>query len=484
MSLAQASPSSPDRFLSEAAKRPWLRSLLLTLLLLLALALNAVLIAIAPPPDGAVTQFVQFWLVSFLPYLAASLLVVFTRASTGRWQWIELGIILLGALVLRAMLIPVPPNLSHDSWRYLWDARVTLHGFSPYVYAPGDPKLAFLRDFLYDNSRFRNVPTIYPPFAQFIYIVSYVLAPGNLYFFKSLLTLFELTTCVALIFLLKHRGLDSSRVLLYAWCPLPIIEFAIQGHLDAITIMLTMLTLLCNIGTWRGARGITGFLLALATLTKIYPLVLLVVVLRRRDWTLLTVCFATILVGYIPYLILGHGQVFGFFATYASEQTPNGGIVWVFTDWLSRRIGFAGRTVVLIEYALDLLMVGSVALAVLLLRWRERLSIEAGALAVFGVVLAASSHVFPWYTTALLPFVVLLFVPLWTRRAGLSGQGIAVIMAWYLACLSITGYFFRSDWHVYYWSVYAVVVVGLVLAAVIGAMHLRRNIPPNIYETP
>ncbi len=85
--------------------------------------------------------------------------------------------------MLRAMLLPLPPNLSRDSWRYLWDARVTLHGFSPYVYAPVDKALWPLIDnVLFPNSRFRTAPTIYPPGAQGIFLLSYILCTGQLIF--------------------------------------------------------------------------------------------------------------------------------------------------------------------------------------------------------------------------------------------------------------------------------------------------------------
>src|SRR5947207_1018864 len=175
------------------------------------------------------------------------------------------------------MLLPLPPGLSHDSWRYLWDARVTLHGFSPYVYPPGTKVLAALQNtILYTNSRFRDVPTIYPPGAQVVYLLSYLLAPANLYFLKDLFVIFDMATCVALIVLLERKGLDQRRVILYAWCPLPIIEFAIQGNVDVITLTFTILAVLASTNTSIRGRMLTGFLIGLATLTKIYPLLLLV----------------------------------------------------------------------------------------------------------------------------------------------------------------------------------------------------------------
>src|SRR5262249_927255 len=43
------------------------------------------------------------------------------------------GAIVLSALVLRLALVPLPPTLSNDALRYLWDGRVTMAGFNPYT---------------------------------------------------------------------------------------------------------------------------------------------------------------------------------------------------------------------------------------------------------------------------------------------------------------------------------------------------------------
>ncbi|MBV9691000.1 MAG: hypothetical protein JO202_14980 [Ktedonobacteraceae bacterium] len=248
MSVVYTTRSLQKIFQSVSVKRPWLRPLLLCLLLLLAVGINIALRVTALTPNTLITSFMQLWMISFLPYFAACALVLTTRARTGVWQAVELVVLLVGALLLRALLLPVPPVLSHDSWRYVWGARVTLHGYSPYVYAPGDPRFLTLRDFIYDNSRFRNVPTVYPPGAQAIYILSYLIAPSNLFVLKGIFLGFDLVTCIALALLLRRRGLDLSRSVIYAWCPLPIVEFAIQGHVDALTVAFTALTILCAHG--------------------------------------------------------------------------------------------------------------------------------------------------------------------------------------------------------------------------------------------
>jgi hypothetical protein len=476
-------------------KRPWWRILTLCFLCLLSVIIYILLISAAPQRDDLIAPFLHFWMISFLPYFAACAFVLATKPLGGRWRWIELGIILLGAFVLRVMLLPLPPGLSHDSWRYLWDARVTLHGYSPYVYAPGDKTLAALQhSILYTNSRFRNVPTIYPPGAQAIYLVSYLLAPANLYFLKGIFLIFDMVTCIALIVLLGRKGLDQRRFILYAWCPLPIVEFAIQGHVDVITLTFTILAVLS--ASNRSVRGymVTGFLIGLATLTKIYPILLLVVILpggddkntpvmRRIQYhyvPLLASCFATIIAGYLPYFILGHGLVFGFFATYASEQGQNAGVTQQIVHLLGEQLHLSLTKTITLEHIVDVFLIGASSLIVFVQCWRNRMSVEVGALLLFGIVLSISSHVFPWYTTILLLWVPLLVGPFWTRT-GLAGRYLAVIAAWYFCTTVLLGYFFNSgpgnptpDWTMYYRLVYMPVMVVLCVAAVTGVIHLFR----------
>jgi hypothetical protein len=496
------------------------RLLLLCTLLLFATGFNVLLRVTAPPIDSPVTSFVALWLVSFLPYLAACALVLVSKPPAGRQRWIELSIILLGALVLRLIVLPVPPNLSHDAWRYLWDARITLHGYSPYVYVPRDPALVHLRNISFDNSRYRDVPTLYPPGAQAFYLLSYLLAPDNLLVLKSMFVGLDLVTCCALAFLLLSRGLDPARCIIYAWCPLPIIEFAFQGHHEAITIAFTALAFMCASGTWRGSRIVTGFLIAMATLTNIYPILFLPVLLRRgdnlllamttlhtrqvssrswlakvgltyqillgflgmcwRDWALLATCFATVILAYVPYALLGHGQVFGFLTTYTSEPSSNAGSVLLTVRWLGAAIGLSQAATLVLGYGVDLLVVGGMALVVGWLRKLERISVEVAVLLLTGAVFAVSTHLYPWYTIALLPWLALAIGPLWTRKGGVSGKHLAVLVTWYFACISITWYFFfflfftSPTWGVYYLLAYDVTLVGLGIAAVLGLRRLRR----------
>ncbi len=502
------------------------RLLVLVICLAVNIGINVGFLLFPTHEGGPYMPFLLFFVLDFVPYFVACFIVLKLKPQPGRWRFVELGLILVGALVLRAMLLSVNPYLSPDSWRYLWDARVTLLGYSPYATIPENPAFAHLRDTIYAHMAFRNTPTAYPPGAQAIYILSYLIAPSNLVVLKTIFMIFDLVTCAGLAWLLHRRGLDFARAIIYAWCPLPVIDFAIQGHLDVLTVSFMILAVICSLGNWRGSRALTGFLVAMATLTKFYPIVLLVVVMRRRDWVLLGTCFTTIVLAYVPYYILGHGQIFGFIGTYANEHTPNAGLVQHVMTWVRNMVGFDNITRLIWEYTLDILLVGGASLVVL--SWRlnddpdpsgrpnsvvrvmdwllqrlckilsfrpglkrdiERageglvlwlrdghISMEAALLLLIGLVFVASSHVFPWYTTALLPWIAILLQPIWTRTKGWNAKALAVASAWYLPCFSVLHYFMDHgwSWNIYYAAVYDVVVAGIGVAILI-AVHQKEK---------
>lgn len=452
---------------------PW-RLSLLCVLLLISIGINMGFLLNRFRIDGPLFPFMAFFLAGFGPYLLACAIVLITPAPRGRWRWLELGLIVGGALVLRAMLVGVDPFLSPDAWRYLWDARVTLHGYSPYVYAPQDALLASLRDTNYSKMGFHHVPTIYPPGAQGFYLLGYLMAPESLVPLKILFLLCDLITCLALIYLLKRQGLDTARCIIYAWCPLPVVDFAIQGHLDVIAIMFSMLAILSNLNSGRGWRILTGFLVGMATLSKLYPLLLLVVVMRRRDWLLVMTCLLTILLGYLPYLILGQGQVFGFFAHYADEHSPNSGLVQQLMTQIWLYTGFYN---VVLEHIIEAALFGVVALGILWRRWQGKMGEATAILVLIGTLFAVSSHIFPWYATILLPWLALLIRPVWRKQIGLDPGALALAFAWYFLCAIVLHYFFDRlpDWTFYYIIVYDVALAGLCIAAALAIKSRRKN---------
>jgi hypothetical protein len=236
--------------------------------------------------------------------------------------------VLAVAALLRLIVLPGPAFLSNDVNRYVWDGRVQRAGINPYRYMPADPALAPLRDatvYPFIN-RADTAHTIYPPVAQMVFLATAWVSPG-VPAMKLAMVGAELIGIGALLALLRHAGLPLAQVLIYAWHPLPVWEFAGNGHVDALVIAFVALALLASA---RGRAAATGAALAAAALVKFLPAVLLPALWRRRDWRLPAAFAATAAACYLPYLGAG-SHVLGFLPGYAGEEglTSGRGLYWL-----------------------------------------------------------------------------------------------------------------------------------------------------------
>jgi alpha-1,6-mannosyltransferase len=253
---------------------------------------------------------------SGLLYLAAASLVL-RRKLPGGALWLVLG----AAFLMRALLLPFPPPLSSDLYRYVWAGRVQAAGINPYRYLPADPRLAFLRDqrvFPHIN-RADSARTIYPPTAELVFGLSARFAPG-VAGMKLVMLGCDLITIFGLLRLLRLAERPAEQVLLYAWAPMPVWEFAGNGHVDALAAALVTLALLAGA---RARQGLAGALLAATTLVKYLPAVIALAFWRRGDLRLIAAFIATTGLLYAPYLGAGT-QVFGFLPGYVAEE----GLLW------------------------------------------------------------------------------------------------------------------------------------------------------------
>ncbi len=228
-----------------------------------------------------------------------------------------LWIVLTGAVAMRAITLVAPPLLSSDIYRYVWDGRVQLAGINPYRYLPDAPELAFLRDdaVFPHIGRAESAPTIYPPAAEALFAVSAVIAPGVLGM-KAVMTAFDALAIVALLRILRLAGRNGAEVLIYAWLPLPVWEFAGNGHIDAVAAGLLALSLLLAA---YGRKASTGVVLAATALTKFLPAVVLPAFWRPRDWRLLPVFVLSVGAFYAPYIAIGP-RVLGYLGGYVKEE--------------------------------------------------------------------------------------------------------------------------------------------------------------------
>ncbi len=198
---------------------------------------------------------------AFLPYA----LVALWGDLTPRSLRAVLGL----ALVAGLPLVFAPPTLSDDVFRYLWDGHVSLAGVDPYRYAPDDPALASLRDAAWARVNHRQIPTIYPPLAQLLFVAAAALGHGKAVI--SALALAAHLGVAALVAKLApaHRLRAAS---LYALNPLALSESALAGHLD-VFVGLFLAAAVLALGRRRGVWA--GLWAGLASGVKLVGLVLL-----------------------------------------------------------------------------------------------------------------------------------------------------------------------------------------------------------------
>lgn len=153
------------------------------------------------------------------------------------------GLVAVGIL-LRVSFVSINPIGSDDYYRYMWDGKVQSSGINPYLHSPNDPSLQKLHS--ETIPKFINNPdmkTIYFPLSQWLFYAGYSLSGEAVWGYKLLLLIFELLTLTALFLLIRKNKIPDKFILLYALCPLPIIQFSLDAHLDGFGLPLLILAL-------------------------------------------------------------------------------------------------------------------------------------------------------------------------------------------------------------------------------------------------
>ena len=347
-----------------------------------------------------ITWFLKLVVVQLVIYVAVAWLSLRTIDSR---QLLMLGLIF--AALFRLSILFFPPYLSDDIYRYVWDGRVQAAGINPYRYVPGDESLAKLRDErIYPNiNRRDSARTIYPPVAEGAFLLL-TRVSESVTWMRLAMVGFEALAVWAIVQLLTSLGLARQRVLIYAWHPLAVWEFAGSGHLDAMAIAFIALALLVR---RKHGETLTGLFLACATCVKLFPAVLFPAVYERRSWKMPLAFVATILIVYLPYLSVGPLGVLGFLPGYATERGMVSGEQFFLLS-VARRLFGAG--VPAWGYLLfAVLILGFMSLWLMGQRRTDELGYLKDGLLIASVFMLLLAPHFPWYFAWLIPF--LCFVP-------------------------------------------------------------------------
>lgn len=374
----------------------------------------------------------------------------------------SLRLLLAIGLLFRVTMLWSDPGLSDDLYRYVWDGRVQLAGINPFLHAPDDDALRHLRNDDYEGINHRETPTIYPPLTQLFFRLVCTVSP-TARAMKMGILLCEIGLVLALVALLRRRGADPRRVLLYAWNPLAIIETAGSGHIDALAVMLTVLSLYFALGR---RRHLAVWALAGGALTKLIPILLVPVLWRHFGsssstssavrWIHPSGRFALLWlpllvgIGYLAYFEPGV-HLFDGLRTYALKWRFNDAIFTLLYNWLRQpELAWDDDALLQARQVVAVLL----ALAILWTVYRVTDPLHA-AFNILGVYLLLSPTLHPWYLIWIMPFL-----PFFPRPAWLLFSGLIFLAYHVLTQYSIVGVWEEESWTK--WSQYAPLYILLV----------------------
>lgn len=186
-------------------------------------------------------------------------------------------------LLFRIVFILAIPNLSQDFYRFIWDGRMLLEGYNPYLSLPetwianGNAPIA-QANALYQGMGQLNGShyTNYPPISQLCYWIAAIFASksilGSAMIFRILLIMTDIGTFFFGKKLLKALNLPEKNIFWYFLNPFIIIELTGNLHFEAVMVFFIIWALyLLHKGYWYWAAIVLG----LSVSVKLIPLLFL-----------------------------------------------------------------------------------------------------------------------------------------------------------------------------------------------------------------
>ncbi|MEO1236648.1 MAG: hypothetical protein AAFX76_07655 [Planctomycetota bacterium] len=388
-------------------------------------------------PDAALLWIV--WVGSAVVWLGLSVVVVRRwRVPRAAAPWLILGV---AAAVRVGYVALMPPSLSDDVWRYVFDGRTLVDGGNPYAVVPGDVREAAKArggeasdaTAWMDWINNPELVTIYQPVSQYVFAGATLLtdwftgfgageeAPGGWSaekaerVYRLVFSGFDLVIVLMLLGVLRSLGRSAWWAVLYAWNPLVVAEVAWSGHQDGIGIAFMVASLIVaqrSGRSWAAAVG-AGVLLGLAAGVKpiVLPLALPLAwrLVRDAGWVsgLMrtaaagAACAATIAAAFVPFLLM-EGGIEGMLDTsgqFVGKWRFNGSVHALLEH------AFGGPAVESAKARADAIAGGLLLLVLLIGTFAHRTPWRAATTYLFAMVcLSSTAH--PWYllwAAALMP---------------------------------------------------------------------------------
>ena len=315
-----------------------------------------------------------------------------------------LGAMVVWAVAFRLCGLLGGPIYEDDYFRYMWDGFRFATTGSPYGLAPedafADPSVPEEFRQVLDGINNPDLPTIYGPVTQAVFLIAYWLKPASIAVLQFLLIGVDLAILAMLLRLARPRN-----ALLYAWCPLVVKEVAFTAHPDGVGVALLLAgVLLARNRRWFAAAVALG----LASAAKVFALALAPFVLARAKPAHWAAAAATLAGCYAPFALAGGTDL---------ES------LWVFAREWEFNSAIFGPLAGLVGSAAARALLGTVLCAAAL---RYYLGYARGGAKgpprgdlLFGGLLLVSPVINAWYLLWLLPFAAI-FPSAWAWTASVA----------------------------------------------------------------
>lgn len=213
-----------------------------------------------------------------LTYSGLFLLFIFLIKREINWTYL-----VIATLIFRILFLVSTPILSQDFYRFIWDGRMLINGFNPYLYLP---ELYLTPDYALPNQATELVAGMgelnashysnYPPLNQVCFAIAAIVANksilGSIVAMRALIILADIGVLYFGTKLLKALNLNPIVIFIYLLNPLIIVELTGNLHFEGIMVFFLIWSLyLLQLYKWK----LSSITLAASIGLKLLPLLFL-----------------------------------------------------------------------------------------------------------------------------------------------------------------------------------------------------------------
>lgn len=317
------------------------------------------------------------------------------------------------AVGLRLLFLISTPNLSQDFYRFIWDGRMIIAGFNPYLFTP---ESFIIKDIfpihqaleLYNGMGVLNGShfTNYPPLNQLCFVIAGLISGksilGSVVVMRLIIILADLGTLYFGKKLLQKLNIPIHHIFLYILNPFVIIELTGNLHFEGVMIFFLIWTIyLLHLNKWK----LAALALACSISIKLIPLIFLPLLFKNLHWKksiiFYMIVFAAAALTFLPFVTIEFiNNYYETVSLWFQRFEFNASLYYI-----ARAIGYTFRgynEIAIIGKFIPILVVLFVLAITFFRRNKSTIDLISSMLFVLSFYYFTATTVHPWYIATLL----------------------------------------------------------------------------------